>query len=104
MEVSSQRSRSWWRCPPRGGIRSSDVSVFTAMWSPLGLRDYWRHLDMHNARVPATAKVRAGKRGRMAAHEPIDEAYPTRANRGIQPDKDAQLAGLVLLVEALPPS
>ena len=40
----------------------------------------------------------------MAAHELIDEAYLRAANRGIQPDKDAQLAGLVLLVEALRPS
>lgn len=37
----------------------------------------------------------------MAAHELIDEAYLRVANRGNQPDKDAQLAGLVLLVEAL---
>jgi hypothetical protein len=37
----------------------------------------------------------------MAARELIDQAYLRVANRGNQPDKDAQLAGLVLLVEAL---
>jgi hypothetical protein len=37
----------------------------------------------------------------VVAHELIDEAYLRVANRGNQPDKDAQLAGLVLLVEAL---